>query len=106
MALIHRLNFQRKFYPIATVFSVILPAEDIILALGGTVIVLATILIILKGHRKKKSAEKLDKRVTGIKRQFNEIKGESINYVEDDWLEMRLKDDSDKYKRQLGMNKK
>ncbi len=106
MALIHRLDLQHKVYLTIIVFSAISPIDDIILALGGIIIVLAALLIILKSFRKKKSQEKLDKRVSGIKNQFDDIKDESTDYEEDDWLETRLKENSDNYERQLGMNKK
>ncbi len=59
--------------------------------------VLSALLMILKGRRKKKSEEKLEVRVSGIKKQFSDIKNESVADEEDDWLEKRLKEDSDQY---------
>ncbi len=59
--------------------------------------VLTTVLMILKGHRKEKSENKLEKRVSKIKSQFNHIKDQLGDHQEDDWLEMRLKEDSDDY---------
>ena len=95
-----------KNYFIILFFSVFIPVDEIVLALGGIAILLTTYLIILKATRKKKSQNKLEKRFTGIKSQFNDIKDKSVSYSDDDWLEMRLKEDSDKYKSQLGMNKR
>jgi hypothetical protein len=89
-----------------TILAVIPPVDGIILALGGIVIIFAASLIIIKTVRRKRSQHRLDERVSGIKSQFNNIKDESISYGDDDWLEMRLKEDSDKYKHQLTMNKK
>lgn len=97
---------QFKPYLSLAVFIAVIPFDEIILALGGIVIILATSLIILKTARKKRTQHKLNRRVIGIKKQFNELKDESINYGDDDWIEMRLKENSDKYKQQLGMNKK
>lgn len=97
MASIHRLHMQRKVYLALIGFSVIIPIEGVLLGLGGFLIVLAVALMILKGHRKKKSDEKIEIRVSRIKRQFSDIKDESIADEEDDWLEKRLKEDSDKY---------
>ncbi len=91
--MIQRLNLERKLYLTITGFSVILPIESVLLALGGFLVVLAAALMILKGNRKKKSEEKLEIRVSGIKRQFNGIKDESVAYEGDDWLEKRLKED-------------
>jgi len=97
---------QLKSYLSLTIFAAIIPFDEIILALGGIVIILATSLIFLKTAKKKSSEHKLEKRVVGIKNQFNVIKDESVSYGDDDWIEMRLKEDSDKYKQQLGINKK
>lgn len=100
------LKRQRKPYLGYAILAVLIPVDEIILAMGGLVIIIATSLIIIKTAQKKKSKHRLDERVSSIKNQFNNIKDQSISYGDDDWLEMRLKDDSDKYKQQLGMNKK
>lgn len=97
---------QFKPYLSSAVFIAVIPFDEIILALGGIAIILAAGLIILKTARKKRAQQKLNRRVVGIKNRFNELKDESINYGDDDWIEMRLKEDSDKYKQQLGINKK
>ncbi len=102
----HEYKSMNKNYLSIIIISVFIPLDEIILALGGIVILLTSYLIILKATRKKRSQNKLEKRFTGIKSKFNDIKDESISYGEDDWLEMRLKEDSDKYKSQLGINKK
>lgn len=78
----------------------ILPEDNVVGALGGILIVLVALSLGLKSYRKKQSEKKLDRRVSGIKRQFSDIKDESIIHEEDDWLEMRLKEDSDMWKRQ------
>ena len=100
------LNRANKNYLTIIVLLVIIPVDEIILALGGIVIVLTSYLIILKATRRKISQNKLENRFTGIRNQFNDIKDESVTYSDDDWLELRLKEDSDKYRGQLGMNKK
>lgn len=97
MASIHRLHMQRKVYLAIIGFYVIIPIEGVLLGLGGFLIVLATALMILRGYRKKKSDKKLEIRVSEIKKQFSDIKDESIADEEDDWLEKRLKEDFDKY---------
>jgi hypothetical protein len=58
-----------------------------------------------KAARNKRSEHKLEKRVVDIKNQFNLIKDESVSYGDDDWIELRLTEDSDKYEQQLGINK-
>lgn len=95
MALVHRFPLQSKVYLAIIGFSAILPTDHIVLALGGLIVVLIVVLMILKGHRKKKSGKKLKKRVSKIKSHFNHIKDQSVDHQEDDWLEMRLKEDSD-----------
>lgn len=95
-----------KNYMIIIAFSSIIPVEEIILALGGLSVLLSSYLLIFKAAKKKRSQNKLDMRFTGIKSQFNDIKEESITYVDDDWLERRVKENSDNYKGQLSMNKK
>ena len=95
-----------KNYLIIIAFLSIMPVDEIILALGGLVILLASYLIIFKAAKKKRSQNKLETRFTGIKSHFNDIKDGSITYGGDDWLERRLKEDSDKYKSQLCITKK
>ncbi len=97
MAPIRRLHMQRKVYLTVIGLSVIIPVEGVLLGFGGFLMVLVALLMILKGHRKKKSEEKLEVRISGIKKQFNDIKNESVADEEDDWLEKRLKEDSDQY---------
>lgn len=73
----------------------ILPEHYVLFAIGVVLVILITLLIILKGIRSKNSVKRLDRRVSAVKKQFNDIKDESIDYEEDDWLKMRLNGDSD-----------
>ncbi|MEN6592599.1 MAG: hypothetical protein ABFC12_05090 [Methanobacterium sp.] len=75
----------------------IIPIGGVLLGFGGFLTILSALLMILKGHRKKKSEQKLEVRVSGIKRQFSDIKNESVADEEDNWLEKRLKEDSKQY---------
>jgi len=97
VAPICRLHMQRKVYLTVIGLSVIIPIKGVLLGFGGFLMVLSALLMILKGRRKKKSEEKLDVRVSGIKRQFSDIKNESVADEEDVWLEKRLKENSGQY---------
>jgi len=58
---------QRKVYLTVIGLSVIIPIEGVLLGFGGFLMVLSALLMILKGRRKKKSEEKLEVRVSGLK---------------------------------------
>lgn len=83
-----------------------IPIYNILLALGGIVIVLIAFLIILRAHKQKKSQAKFQNRFSGIKQQFNDIKEDATNEEEDDWLKIKQKQDSNKYNALLEMNEK
>ncbi|MCE5213970.1 MAG: hypothetical protein LLF83_04540 [Methanobacterium sp.] len=85
---------------------VIIPIENILMVFSGLLIVLMVILLILKGYRKKKAQHQFQNRISGIKYQFNLIKGDALVDEDDDWLEYRRKQDSNHYNNYLGMNKK
>jgi len=67
VAPICKLHMQRKVYLTVIGLSVIIPIEGVLLGFGGFLMVLSALLMILKGRRKKKSEEKLEVRVSGLK---------------------------------------
>lgn len=84
----------------------IIPIENILIAFGGILIVLIALLLILRGHRKKKIQQQFQNRISGIKHQFHLIKDAALVEEDDDWLEYRRKQDSEHFNNYLGMNKK
>ena len=104
-----RLREEHEKYLAGGVLTAISPVGDlssIILALGGIVLILAASLFILGAYKRKKSSDKLQRRVSGIKRQLNDIKGEEIVRDDADWLKMKKDEDASEIQNQLGMNKK
>lgn len=69
--------------------------------LGGDIfqvfILIAVILVIIGAataiYRKKKSSEKVNRRISSLRREFNTVKEESFNKSEYDWIEDRLNAD-------------
>jgi len=70
-------------------FAAILPTGDvssIILALGGIIIVITAFLFILKVYRRKQSQDKFQKRFTGIKSQWEDLKEKGVLQEDVDWF--------------------
>lgn len=44
-------------------------------------------------NEKKKSSKKANERLSSLRREFNTVKEESFNKIEDDWIESRLSAD-------------
>jgi len=45
-------------------------------------------------RKKKQASDKMNRRVSSLRREFNSVKQDSSN-EEDDWIEKRLEDDDD-----------
>jgi hypothetical protein len=70
------------------------------------VLVLILILSISVIYRKRKSSKKTDERLSSLRREFNYVKEESFNEIEDDWLENRLNADDPDLEDLIHVNKK
>ncbi|OEC85891.1 MULTISPECIES: hypothetical protein [Methanobacterium] len=57
-------------------------------------------------YRKRKSSKKTDERLSSLRREFNYVKEESFNEIEDDWLENRLNADDPDLEDLINVNKK
>ncbi|MEN6291655.1 MAG: hypothetical protein ABFC34_08670 [Methanobacterium sp.] len=57
-------------------------------------------------YRKRKSSKKTDERLSSLRREFNYVKEESFNEIEDDWLENRLNADDPDLEDLIYVNKK
>ncbi|WP_424354386.1 hypothetical protein [Methanobacterium sp. MBAC-LM] len=57
-------------------------------------------------YRKRKSSKKTDERLSSLRREFNYVKEESFNEIEDDWLENRLNADDPDLEDLIHVNKK
>jgi len=62
-------------------------------------VLLSAVIVIILGvsafRKKKQDSEKVDIRVSSLRREFSAVKQKSIN-SNDDWIEERLEDDFDK----------
>lgn len=73
------------------------------------VVIMAALAIILGAsaiYKKKKSSEKVDKRLSSLRREFSNVKEESFNKHEDDWIENRLNADNPDIDDIIHVNKK
>jgi len=73
------------------------------------VVIMAALAIILGAsaiYKKKKSSEKVDKRLSSLRREFNNVKEESFNKHEDNWIENRLNADDPDIDDIIHVNKK
>ncbi len=57
-------------------------------------------------YRKRKSSRKTEERLSSLRREFNYVKEESFNEIEDDWLENRLNADDPDLEDLVSVNKK
>ena len=57
-------------------------------------------------YKKKKSSEKVNKRLSSLKREFSNVKEESFNKSEDDWIEDRLNADDPDLDNMIPVNRR
>ena len=72
----------------------------------AVIIVLVLILGISNFYKKKQSSRKTDERLSSLRREFNYVKEESFNEVEDDWIKNRLDADDPDLEDLISVNKK
>lgn len=74
-------------------FSAFLPGGDILQIFIAIIAILALALGFFAFYKKKKSSEKVNRRISSLRREFNNVKEESSNKNEYDWIKMRLDGD-------------
>jgi hypothetical protein len=57
-------------------------------------------------YKKKKSSEKVNKRLSSLRREFSNVKEESFNEMEDDWIEDRLNADDPDLDNMIPVNRR
>jgi hypothetical protein len=57
-------------------------------------------------YKKKKSSEKVNKRLSSLRREFSNVKEESFNKSEDDWIEDRLNADDPDLDNMIPVNRR
>lgn len=75
-------------------FPAFLPFGDVFQIFIAIVAVIVLFLGISAIRKKKQASDKMNRRVSSLRREFNSVKQDSSN-EEDDWIEKRLEDDDD-----------
>ncbi len=91
---------------ITAFFPAFLPGTDIF----QIFIIVAAIIVIILGasalYRKKKSSEKVNRRISSLRREFNNVKAESFNESETNWIKDRLDEEDPDLEDMIPANKR